>query len=207
MSNSSLIPPQHSRVVVRQVREVLEWIGFETRNKYEIIGENQTPIGYAAEQGKGFLGSIARHFLGHWRRFEIHFFNTARQHVLTAHHPFRFLFQRMDVFTAQGAHLGSIQQRFAILSKKFSVENATGAVIMEMQSPLWRPWTFPLTQRGKEVARVEKKWSGAMSELFTDRDNFLLSFVGTQLSDNEKNIILVAALFIDLQYFEAKAGK
>ena len=51
-----------SKVLIRQIHEIAEWIGFETRNKYEILDEENKLIGFAAEQGKGFLGLIMRQF-------------------------------------------------------------------------------------------------------------------------------------------------
>ena len=69
-----------------------------------------------AEQGKGGLAFLARSFLGHFRRFEIHFFDTARALVLCAVHPFRWFFQRLEVSFADGRPIGAIQQRFAIFS-------------------------------------------------------------------------------------------
>ena len=193
------------QLFVRQRHELGEWIGFETRNKYEIVDEAGRAVAFAAEQHKGILGFLLRQLLGHWRRFEIHFFSTDRQPFLVARHPFRFLFQRLEVFDSGGALIGALQQRFAILTKRFDVEDSTGQVVMEVASPFWRIWTFPFTYRGIQRAVVSKKWSGILSEALTDRDNFLVQFDDAGLSEEERRLLLGAAVFIDLQYFERKA--
>jgi len=76
---------------------------------------------------------------------------------------------------------------------------------MEVASPFWKIWTFPFMARGAQVAAVQKKWSGLLAEAFTDKDNFLVDLGEGGLGENERRLVLAAALFIDLQYFEKKA--
>ena len=152
----SLDLSSHKLLLVHQVREVAELVGFETRNKYRIVDEQKNLIAYAAEQGRGFFGFLFRQWLGHWRRFDIHFVTPDRQTFMVAHHPFRFFFQRVEVNEPQGRRLGAIQQRFAIFSKKFDVENERGQVILSVSSPLLKFWTFAFLRREREVAVVQK---------------------------------------------------
>ena len=77
---------------------------------------------------------------------------------------------------------------------------------MEVRSPIWRIWTFPFLVGDQEVARVEKKWSGVLREAFTDQDFFVLK-MGLGASADIRPLLLAAAIFIDLQYFERKAGR
>lgn len=196
---------QLNEIYIRQKRELFELLGAETRNKYSIETPDGLNIGYAAEQQKGLFGFLARQFLGHWRTFEIHFFDTNRQLVFRAVHPFRWLFQRLEVFDAQGAPLGALQSRFAIVTKSFDMQLPDGSTFMEVRSPWFRFWTFVFRQHDQEVARVEKKWSGALSEMFTDRDCFKLTYTSSMLELDVRKLLLAAGVFIDLQYFERKA--
>lgn len=197
---------RHSTIQIRQRHEIGELFGFETRNKYEIRSREGTELGFAAEQQKGIWGLIVRQYLGHWRRFDIHIFDARRVPYLIASHPFRFLFQRLEIRDAGGNFLGALQQRFGFLiRKRFDVEDAQGNVMLTVSSPLWRPWTFPFERHGREVAKIVKKWSGLLSEAFTDKDNFELQFLDPALSKVERDLLLAAAFFVDLQYFERKA--
>jgi hypothetical protein len=194
-----------AQVFMRQHREPWEWIaGFETRNRYAVLDERGAPVAWAAEQQKGALGFLARQLLGHWRRFEIHVFDPGRALALRVVHPFRWLFQRLEVLAPDGRRLGAIQQRFAILTKSFDVEDARGRPILRVRSGLLRFWRFDFERNGRPVARVEKRWSGLLSEAFTDRDLFRLSF-DPALGEEERLVLLAAALFVDLRYFERKA--
>ena len=193
-----------NQLLVKQVHELGEWIGFETRNKYQIQGERGQPLAFAAEQQKGILGFLLRQYLGHWRKFDIHFFSPDRRLIMVGHHPFRFFFERIEIRDAAGNHLGAIQKRFSILTKRFDVENERGMTIMEVASPVWKLWTFSFKNQGREVASVKKKWSGIFSEALTDKDNFLVEFTSKTMTESERRIVMASAVFIDLLYFENK---
>lgn len=199
-----------NQLIIRQRRELGELLGFETRNKYEVCDQGGQVVGFCAEQSQGFLGAIVRHFLGHWRSFDLHFFNNQRQHVLTAKHPFRFFFQRLEVYSdtnvGGGRMIGAVQQRFGIFKKKFDIETPQGKVLLTMESGFLQFWTFPIYKNSREVAVIRKKWSGLFKEAFMDADNFQIEFTQAGLSDEERSLILVSGLFVDLQYFERKAN-
>jgi uncharacterized protein YxjI len=195
---------RHASLLVVQRRELAELIGFETRNQYELRDPAGNVIGYAIEQGKGLLGALFRMFLGHFRRFDIDILDAERRLLFRAHHPFRWFFQRLELSDASGAPLGALQQRFALLGKRFDLLDARDRVALEMRSGLFRIWTFPLFRDGAEVARIEKKWGGVLREAFTDADTFLTTFTPAVRS-TERVLILAAAIFVDLQYFEKKA--
>lgn len=205
MSELLAVVHRSSEITVVQRRELAELFGFETRNKYAIEA-NGLQIGYAAEQGKGGWAFLGRMLAGHWRTFEVHFFDPARQLVLRAFHPFRFFFQRLEVSRADGRLLGVVEQRFALLTKRFDVLDASGQVLLTVSSPLWRPWTFVFERELRELARVEKKWSGLLGEALTDADRFRIQFASAELGLDERSLVLAAAVFIDLQYFERKTG-
>ncbi|OGA20743.1 MAG: hypothetical protein A3I02_05230 [Betaproteobacteria bacterium RIFCSPLOWO2_02_FULL_67_26] len=192
-------------LLVEQKHELAEVFGFETRNRYVVSSEDGVAVAYAAEQQKGWSGFLMRQFLGHWRTFDLHFFDLGRKPILVAHHPFRWYFQRLEVSTAEGRSIGALQQRFAVLSKRFDVEDATGTARMTVSSPLWKIWTFPFMKGSKPVAVVAKKWAGLLAEGFTDKDRFRVEYQDPGLSAEERLLVLAAALFVDLQYFERKA--
>lgn len=192
-------------LVVAQRKELAELLGFETRNKYEIRSANGEPLGFAAEQQKGVAGFLLRQFLGHWRTFDILVFDALRQPMLTARHPFRWFFQRLEVSDAAGRLLGALQRRWSWFSKRFDVADAHGNVLLVVSSPFWRPWTFTFERSGTAVATIRKRWSGALKEMFTDADNFSIELQPGPLSPVERRLLLAAAIFVDLMFFERQA--
>lgn len=193
-----------SELFVRQKRELWELVGFETRNKYAITHSNGEEVMFAAEQGGGIGAALLRHFVGHWRSFTIRFFNPMRQEVMSAHHPFRWLFPRLEV-SEMGRAIGAIQSRWALFSRRMDILDSAGNVLFEIKSPLLSPWTFPVYRHGLQVAVVEKKWSGLFNEAFTDKDNFKITLNDGTLNEAARSLILASALLIDLRYFEKKA--
>ncbi len=194
----------HKAVYVTQRYEAGEFLGFETRNRYRITDGQGLTIGHAAEPRDGAVGFLARQFLGHWRGFDIRFFNVLRQPVMIAHHPFRFYFTRLDLYDNSRNRIGGVEKRFGILSKRMVVEDAQGRVRLEVSSPLWRIWTFQFMAQGRERAKVAKRWSGGFSEVLTDRDDFRVEFTDPTLTNAERLQLLAAAIYIDLTWFERK---
>ena len=196
-----------NELIFVQKKELGELFGFEGRNKFQIFDAHKNAISYAAEENRGLWGFLLRQVLGHWRSFKLHFYDMNRQEVLVAHHPFRFFFQRLEVYSPSGEHHGSLQRRFAVFAKKFDVESKSGEVLYTVSSPLWHLWTFRFVdKRGQQVAIVEKKWGGILKEFFLDADSFRLSISATaQITDSARLTLVAAALFIDLQFFEKKA--
>lgn len=208
---TALLPPltSHSELIVSQKIEMLEaLVDFESRNKYGVYSSNRAPIAFAAEQGKGFLGILMRLLVKHWRTFEIHIFSPDRQLVARAIHPFRFFWfnERLDIVDASGNPIGSIQRRFTFLYKKFDILDATGNVLLSVSSAPWRLWTFEFMRDGQRHAVIEKKWSGGLKEIFTDADNFRIGFDNPSLPDHVRWLLIAAAIFVDLQYFENNKG-
>ncbi len=193
-------------IYVSQKFELAEIFGFETRNRYVIKTDDGQQFGYCAEPKVGFLDAIMRQFLGHWRVFNIVGTDMHNQQVFRAHHPFRWFFQHLDVFGAGDRPLGSLQQRFAWFNKKFDFLDTRGRVIMTMNSPIWKIWTFPIQKDSRDVSVIEKKWSGFSKELFTDADNFRVRFTDLKLTSDERLLLLAGAVFVDLLYFETKAS-
>ncbi|CAN1210779.1 Scramblase [Tumidithrix helvetica PCC 7403] len=197
---------QANAIYVKQKFELAEIFGFETRNRYQIQTDDGRLFGYCAEPKLGFMDAIGRQFLGHWRVFNIVGTDLDNQQVFRANHPFRWFFQRLDIFGAGDRPVGSLQQRFAWFSKKFDFLDTRGRVVMTMTSPLWKIWTFPIKKGERDVSVIEKKWTGLTKELFTDADNFRVRFTDAKLTADEKLLLLAGAVFVDLLYFETKAS-
>lgn len=195
----------HRELFLTQKFEFGEMFGFETRNRYRITDAAGRPLGYAAEERTGWLGFALRQLFGHWRSFEIHVYDNARRPVLHAVHPFRIYFSRLEIYNAGQQRIGAIQKRFSLLTKRFSVEDGRGVPVMEVSSPVWKLWTFPFVSAGREVAAVRKKWSGLLSEALTDRDDFKIEFSAESLGNDARKVVLAAAIYVDLTYFERKA--
>lgn len=194
-------------VNVRQKVEIAELFSFESRNRFSIQTENGSEFGYCKEPKLDWQDALMRQFLGHWRNFDLVGTDNLGQKSFRAHHPHRWFLRHLDLYSPGDRYLGGLQQRFAWFEKRFDYLDAQGNTFATMNSPIWKPWTFPVTQGARKIAVIEKKWSGLAKEMFTDADNFRVRFIQPRLTGDQKLLILISAIFVDLLYFESKASR
>lgn len=192
-------------VHIQQMHEGFELIGIETRNKYRILDEHQRPIAFAAEQSTGLGGIILRQFLGHWRSFSVVIFDQSKKPLYNVQFPFRWIWKTLYLSTADGRRIGHLQQRFAIFRKKFDVHDVNGRHVANINSSFFRFWTFEFFTNGRSIGKIQKKWSGVLSEMFTDKDNFVVSF-NPELDEDTRALMLATSIMVDIIYFERKAA-
>lgn len=60
--------------------------------------------------------------------------------------------------------------------------------------------------RSTEIGTIRKQWSGLARELYTDADNFSITFP-LSLDVRAKAILLGAVFLIDFMYFENSGGR
>lgn len=191
---------------VQQVWEGFEIIlGWESRNKYCILDELQHPVGFAAEQSTGFGGTILRQIFGHWRSFKVTIFNQQKQKVFDLNFPFRWFFKTLILTDADGRNVGHLQQRFAFFRKKFDVYDNQNQLIANINSSFFKFWTFDFFSNGRSLGKIQKKWSGMLGEVFTDKDNFVVTFTPVTNPDT-KALMLATCLMVDIIYFENNQG-
>jgi len=195
-----------TRVLVRQAKEWGEiLLGFESRNRFELLTDEGAVLGHAAEEGGGFGTWFLRNLFGRCRAATIHVYGNEGQELGRGVKPFRWYFHRMEMF--EGAKkLGAVQRRFSILNRVFTVENAAGEEVLSIVSPFLRIWTFKLMFRGQQVGVISKRWGGLLREMFTDADTFGVEW-SQQLPEEVRKLLVLGTFLIDFTCFENNVGK
>ncbi|PRP91146.1 Scramblase [Enhygromyxa salina] len=189
-------------LIIRQHKELTEvFTNMETANRYSIELPSGEAVMHAAELGEGAMALLTRSFLKARRPFRMTVHDTTDASTLELHRPWRWLFSRLDVVAGDGQALGSIQQRFSVLTKQFSVLDPSGAELATLHGPVFRPWTFRVLVRGQEVGKITKEWSSLLEEAFTDADTFGVQF-SSAMSPQLRALVLAATFLIDFLYFE-----
>jgi hypothetical protein len=185
-------------VVVQQKKEWGEIItGFETKNKYAVLDSSNQQLYWAAEESS----FLVRLLLKTLRPLTMHILSMEGKPAINVVKPFRFYFHEMNIFNADGNLLGNVKRKFSILTRKFAVNDSTGAPLYDICAPLLHPWTFKISKNEAEDGEILKKWSGLGKEAFTDADNFSVKFPVGAAAD-QKAVLLGALFLIDLVYFE-----
>ncbi len=186
-------------LVVSQKKEWGEIVtGFETKNKYVILDTYGNELYIAAEEGGS---TLLRWLLKALRPFQITVRTSDNQLVLRVVRPFRFFFHELDIFDSRGQLLGTLQRRFALLRRIYSVLDSSGRELFQLFGPILHPWTFEIKNGDNEYGKITKKWSGLLKEGFTDADNFGVSFPA-EWDKNVKALFLGAVFLIDFVHFE-----
>lgn len=192
-----------SSLIITQSKEWGEILtDFETKNKYVVRNESGEELYYAAEEGGSI---ILRWFLKALRPFTVVVLNTDNKVLMRVKRPFRFYFHEATVVDASGESIGRLSKRFSIIRKKYSVFNRADKEVYQLFGPLFRPWTFIIKSDGEEFGKITKKWSGLLTESFTDADNFGIEFPITW-DVKLKALFLGAVFLIDFVHFEDKSN-
>ena len=99
--------------------------------------------------------------------------------------------------------VGSVQRLWPPgLTRRYRIRAAAGGELL-VDGAITRPWTFPVRSGGREVALIQKKWSGVGREMFTDADTFRVQFLDSSLGPVQRRLVVIAALAIDYDLFES----
>jgi uncharacterized protein YxjI len=192
------------RVVVRQARDWSELLAWEAPNRYALLTPEGALCGWALELAGGGSALLARWFLKANRPFEMGVYpaGDTRTAALRLRRPFTWFLSRLEVSDETGRPLGVVRQRFTILRRRLDLEAPDGRLLARLTGPLLHPWTFVLTERDgdRELGRIEKRWSGTVSEVFTDADTFLVTF--GRADATVRRLLLAAAVLVDFRWFE-----
>ena len=192
---------EHGELIIRQEMEHLEaFTGLETQNRYGVSTPDGDRLLYAYEES-GFLSRI---LLKKHRPLSIHVLNNDKEIVLTASRSFFWFLSHLHIRDGSGREIGSLRRRFAILNRRFELEDSTGKLIAEIRGSLLRPHTFMIYKSGEEIGRVTKKWSGIGKEVFTDADTFRLQIDTSKADGDFAMLMLASALAVDLDFFEGR---
>lgn len=190
------------------VQQKKEWteiiIDWETSNRYAVMDDNKNVLGMIAERAGGVGALLKRLILRSHRGFEVDVVNQDGSLVMRLERSFFFFFSDLYVSDAQGQSLGSIHRRFGILHKKYDLKDKTGRIFATIASPLWRLWTFPVsdTRRVVQDAKITKRWGGVLREMFTDADTYCIDFGQGVWEPDQREVIFAASISIDFDFFE-----
>jgi len=196
-----------TEVYVQQRKEWVEiLVDWETRNQYAIQDAQGKELGTVVEKSGGIFATLRRGFLRSHRPLEIAVFDRDRAQVLSLSRPFFFLFSSLSVSGPRGERVGHVLRRFGVLYKRYDLFDALGHRFAQIAGPRWRLWTFPVEGANGITATISKKWSGLAREVFTDADTFRIDFGPGGWGEEQRAVILAAAISIDFDFFENNQG-
>lgn len=198
---------QEKKIIIKQSKEWMEiFTGFETKNKYKILNQNNEILGHIIEEGSGLMSLVRRFFLRSHRPFTFSVFDPDGNNILSFHRKFFWFFSDLYIETPLKKY-GSIHRRFAFFSKNYTVHTPEGNELFSIKSPIWRLWTFPIYNKvDSKVGVITKKWQGFLKEVFTDADSFMIDFESDLITPEQKVLLFATGISIDFDFFDNNQG-
>lgn len=211
----ALVDLEH--ILIEQHIESLEWFAsIEAANKYTIKSPEGQIIFHAEEHSNFF----ARNLIGKSRGFVLKVHTPDQREVFSVKRYWKCgLFaccspkclERMEISTPSEPQLGTVIQVFRCCSgvMYFSVNDADGETVLKVQVPnkmsCCSDMEFEVVDElGQVIGEIRKKWSGFAQELFTQADNFGVTFPKALPVNQKVLLISVCVLIVSLEDISAR---
>jgi len=173
-------------------------------NEYQVLDQSGQDLGKVKERVSGGA-AILRFFINKaMLPFKLEIVDTNEQVQATISRGFTFFMSKIQVTMPDGSHPFFIKQKFTFLKSNFQILDHQNQKIGEITGD-WKAWNFLITDiSGREIGRVNKKWAGALKEIFTDADKYVVTFEKQDMEYHKKVAIVSAAITIDMVLKEKK---
>jgi uncharacterized protein YxjI len=189
--------------LVRQKAKIIEM-----NNEYAILDEQGAQIAKVRQEGQSKMKKFVRlvadvdQFLTH----RLAVYDDDGSKVLELIRPAKVLKSTLQVNDGSGAARGKIVQKNVLGKKRFALEDGSGRMLGSIDAENWRSWDFAVhDEQGLEVARITKRWSGALREIFTTADHYMVEITGSP-SRELRLLIVAAAAAIDTALKQDDSG-
>jgi uncharacterized protein YxjI len=115
-----------------------------------------------------------------------------------------FWMSKIKIMDAKGSPVGTIQQKFKLFKPTFKIFDLNERVIAEITGD-WKAWNFIIKDAsGNQIGSINKKWAGAVKEIFTTADKYNVTIDPNYSNNANKIAVLCSAISIDLVMKEKK---
>ncbi|RUS77187.1 hypothetical protein EGW08_015054 [Elysia chlorotica] len=193
---------QVDQLLVKQKMEAVEaFTGFETNNKYEIRNSMGQRVYMAVED----TCCCTRNCCGSARPFDMKIMDNQKREVMHLSRPLRCRTCWCPC-CLQDMFCDSVNYADLCKNSKKKKKDSVGIAVLSTPGGFCMMeyiFTIPVSSKDGEtfVGQITKQWSGLAKEIFTDADNFGVSFP-IDLDTKTKATLLGAVFLIDFMYFE-----
>ena len=115
-----------------------------------------------------------------------------------------FWMSKITITDGSGNLAGTIKQKFKFFKPEFVISDNNGLETAKITGD-WKAWSFMIQDTNQQtIGTIDKKWAGAMKEIFTSADKYNVT-LNSEIKDNLRKIaILSSAITIDMVLKESK---
>ena len=180
----------------------------EVTNQYEIKGVDGQPLGFVQQEGQSKLRKVLRfavdidQFLTH----RLAVYDASNTKVLQLTRPAKLVKSRVTVEDGAGRRVGEIVQNNVFGKIRFDLLGAMGEKLGQIRAENWRAWDFSIVDQSEvEVARIDKKFVGAIKAVFTTADNYIVD-ISPNLQGDLRLLVVAAATAVDTALKQDERG-
>jgi uncharacterized protein YxjI len=171
---------------------------FKFENVFQIYDDQGQNIGTITQKLTGGQKALRMLLSNSMLPFLLEIRNLNDELLFSITRGWTFILSKVNILDAGGNNIGLIQQRFKIIKPEFTVFDKNGSQIASIAGD-WRAWNFAIKNtEGAQIGVVNKKWAGAMKEIFTNADKYNVSIDSHYASKEKKILALACAVTIDM---------
>jgi len=177
---------------------------FKFENCYKIYNDQGDPVGMINQKLSGGQKILRLLLNKAMLPFLLEIKDVNDNVVATIARDWTFFLSKITVTNADGIVVGIIRQKFKLFKPTFKIYNTSEELIAEISGD-WKAWNFKIQDASNnQIGTINKKWAGAMQEIFTSADKYNVN-INTDFSSMENKVaILAGAITIDMVLKESK---
>jgi len=115
-----------------------------------------------------------------------------------------FFLSKIIISDGSGRAFGSIKQKFKLFKPTFKICNNSDELLATISGD-WKAWEFVINDSSNnQIGTISKKWAGAMQEIFTSADKYMVKIDPSYNNDSSKLSVIASAITIDMVLKESK---
>jgi len=174
-------------------------------NEYKVYNDQGAQIGIIKQRISGWQKALTLLVDKRMMPFKLEITDTNDQLQATITRGWTFWMSKIIVTDPLGIEVGIIKQKFKFFKPTFTISNPTSGEEIAKISGDWKAWNFSITNNaGAEMGKINKKWAGALKEVFTTADKYNVSIDPSYAESNQKVAIVATAITIDMVLKESK---
>jgi len=177
---------------------------FKFENCYKVYNDQGEPVGMINQKLSGGQKLLRLLLNKAMLPFLLEIKDVNDNVVATISRDWTFFLSKITVTNADGVVVGIIRQKFKLFKPTFKIYNTSEELIAEISGD-WKAWNFKIQDASNnQIGTINKKWAGAMQEIFTSADKYNVN-INTDFSSMENKVaILAGAITIDMVLKESK---
>jgi uncharacterized protein YxjI len=177
---------------------------FKFQNSYKIRNNQGEEIGCVLQKNSALQKILGLLINKNFLPFNMEITDSPGNLQASISRGWNLFMSTISIRNAAGINIGTIKQKFRFLKPTFKIYNKSENIVAEIVGD-WTAWKFEINNaKGQKIGTINKKWNGAMKEMFTtaDKYNIELDLIDFELFD--RIAILSAAITIDMVLKESK---